>query len=148
GGFMAVIAGRRVIAALVVLLVLLSARLQPQSQIVVFTHANVIDGSGGEMARDMTVTIADGRISDLQPAGKSAPPPTARIVDATNKFLIPGLWDMHVHWYDARFLGLFLANGVTGIRIMWGMPLHLQWRANLDAGTLAGPRLFIASAIF
>jgi hypothetical protein len=58
------------------------------------------------------------------------------------------LWDMHVHWYDARFLSLFLANGVTGVRIMWGMPPHLQWRANFNTGTLAGPRMFIASAIF
>jgi N-acyl-D-aspartate/D-glutamate deacylase len=70
--------------------------------VVVFTHANVIDGSGTEMARDMSVTIADGRIVDLQPSGSSAPHSSARIIDATNKFLIPGLWDMHVHWYDAR----------------------------------------------
>jgi imidazolonepropionase-like amidohydrolase len=145
---MAVLSGRRVIVALVVLLVSLPAFVQPQSQVVVFTHANVIDGGGAEMTRDMTVTIADGRISDLQPSRKSAPPSSARIIDATNKFLIPGLWDMHVHWYDARFLSLFLANGVTGVRIMWGMPPHLQWRANFNAGTLAGPRMFIASAIF
>jgi imidazolonepropionase-like amidohydrolase len=145
---MAVFPGRRVIAALVVLLVTLPAIVRPQSQVVVFTHANVIDGSGAEMARDMTVTIADGRISDLQASGTSAPPSSARVIDATNKFLIPGLWDMHVHWYDARLLGLFLANGVTGIRVMWGMPLHLEWRANFNASTLAGPRMFIASAIF
>jgi Amidohydrolase family len=145
---MAVFPGCRVIAALVVLLVTLPAIVRPQSQVVVFTHANVIDGSGAEMARDMTVTIADGRISDLQASGTSAPPSSARVIDATNKFLIPGLWDMHVHWYDARLLGLFLANGVTGIRVMWGMPLHLEWRANFNASTLAGPRMFIASAIF
>src|SRR5262249_12434968 len=144
---MAVFSGRRVIAILVVLLVSLPAIVQPQSEVVVFTHANVIDGSGAEMTGDMTVTIADGRISDLQPTGRSAPPSSARIIDATNKFLIPGLWDMHVHWYDARFLSLFLANGVTGVRIMWGMPPHLQWRALFNAGTLAGPRMFIASAI-
>jgi imidazolonepropionase-like amidohydrolase len=145
---MAVFPGCRVIAALVVLLVTLPAIVRPQSQVVVFTHANVIDGSGAEMARDMTVTIADGRISDLQASGTSAPPSSARVIDATNKFLIPGLWDMHVHWYDARLLGLFLANGVTGIRVMWGMPLHLEWRSNFNASTLAGPRMFIASAIF
>ncbi|HEX2455263.1 MAG TPA: amidohydrolase family protein [Vicinamibacterales bacterium] len=145
---MAVFPGCRVIAALVVLLVTLPAIVRPQSQVVVFTHANVIDGSGAEMARDMTVTIADGRISDLQASGTSAPPSSARVIDATNKFLIPGLWDMHVHWYDARLLGLFLANGVTGIRVMWGMPLHLEWRSNFNASTLVGPRMFIGSAIF
>jgi imidazolonepropionase-like amidohydrolase len=145
---MAVFAGRRVIVALVVLLTTLPAIVQPQPQRIVFTHANVIDGSGGAMARDMTVTIADGRISDLQPSGTAVPPSSARVIDATNKFLIPGLWDMHVHWYDTHLLGLFLANGVTGIRVMWGMPLHLEWRANVNAGTSAGPRVFAASAIF
>jgi predicted amidohydrolase len=99
---MAVFSGRRVIAVLVVLLLSLPAIVRPQSHVVVFTHANVIDGSGAEMARDMTVTIAGGRISDLQPSGKSAPSSSARVIDATNKFLIPGLWDMHVHWYDGR----------------------------------------------
>jgi cytosine/adenosine deaminase-related metal-dependent hydrolase len=145
---MVVFSGCRVIAALVILLVTFSAIVRPQPQVVVFTHANVIDGSGAEMARDMTVTIADGRIGDLQPSGTSSPPSSARIIDATNKFLIPGLWDMHVHWGDASLLGLFLANGVTGIRLMWGDPIHPEWRANFKAGTLAGPRLFIASPIF
>jgi enamidase len=80
---MAVFPGCRVIGALVVLLVTLPAIVRPQSQVVVFTHANVIDGSGAEMARDMTVTIADGRISDLQASGISAPPSSARVIDAT-----------------------------------------------------------------
>ena len=144
---MGAFSGRRVIPVLAVLLVWLPAIVQPQSQVIVFTHANVIDGSGAEMARDMTVTITGGRISDLQPSGKSAPLSSARVIDATNKFLIPGLWDMHAHWYEPRLLSLFLANGVTGVRIMWGMPGHLQWREDFIAGKLVAPRMFIASAL-
>jgi hypothetical protein len=43
---------------------------------------------------------------------------------------------------------LFIANGVTGVRIMFGMPMHLEWRTGFNAGSLVGPRLFIASPIF
>lgn len=68
-------------------------------------------------------------------------------MDATVKFLIPGLWDMHVHWYEKRFLPLFIANGVTGIRMMWGFPIHHEWRKAIRAGQLLGPRMVIASMI-
>jgi hypothetical protein len=54
---------------------------------------------------------------------------------------------MHVHWYDATYLPLFTANGVTGIRVMWGLPVNLKWRKGLAAGTLRGPRLALAGPI-
>lgn len=114
---------------------------------IVITHVTVIDTTGGPSQPDMTVVIAGDRISEVGKSGKVPVPKDARIVDATGKFLIPGLWDMHVHWYDADYLPLFTANGVTGIRMMWGSPLHHQWRAEIDKGTLVGPRLVIASTI-
>ena len=66
------------------------------------------------------------------------------MVDAPGKFLIPGLWDMHVHWYDERSLPLFTIEGVTGIRIMFGFPLHLDWQRRFAQGKLSGPRLVVA----
>jgi hypothetical protein len=54
---------------------------------------------------------------------------------------------MHVHWEQAGYLPLFTANGVTGVRIMWGEAHHLQWRKDIEAGKLAGPRLAIAGNI-
>lgn len=78
---------------------------------------------------------------------RAAAPAGARIVDATGKFLIPGLADMHVHWNDERYLGLFIANGVTRVRLMWGMPVHLEWRRRIEAGELLGPRFSISSPI-
>jgi len=74
-------------------------------------------------------------------------PQDAQVVDATGKFVIPGLWDMHVHWYLKDYLPLFIANGVTGVRLMWGMPMHHAWRKEIEQGTLLGPRLVIASPI-
>jgi imidazolonepropionase-like amidohydrolase len=113
----------------------------------VFVHATVIDATGAPAQSDATVVIMGNRITAI---GKSAAVPTpanARTVDATGKFLIPGLWDMHVHWYAKDYLPLFIANGVTGARIMWGMPEHHEWRKEIAHGSLLGPRLLIASAI-
>ena len=74
-------------------------------------------------------------------------PPGATVVDAAGKFLIPGLWDMHVHWYIRDTLTLFTANGVTGIREMFGNSDLLRWREDIAKGSLIGPRMTVASPI-
>ena len=84
----------------------------------------------------------------MEKSGKIHAPKDARVVDATGKFLIPGLWDMHVHWYDKDYLALFIANGVTGVRVMSGAaPIHYEWRKEVEQGSLLGPRMLIASPI-
>jgi hypothetical protein len=92
----------------------------------------------------MTVVIANGRIANLGGAASVSVPTGARVVDASGKFLIPGLWDMHVHWYDEASLPLFTVNGVVGVRIMCGFPRHLEWRRSLNP---LAPRLVIAGPI-
>jgi predicted amidohydrolase YtcJ len=52
----------------------------------------------------------------VAPSAEVRVPSQTRIIDASGKYLIPGLWDMHVHIYDERQLPLFTANGVTGVR--------------------------------
>jgi cytosine/adenosine deaminase-related metal-dependent hydrolase len=113
----------------------------------VFTHVTVIDATGAPARPGMTVVITGDRITEIGPGGSVRNPEGAQVVDATGKFLIPGLWDMHVHWFHKDYLPLFTANGVTGIRLMWGVPIHQQWRQELERGTLLGPRLAIASPI-
>jgi hypothetical protein len=115
--------------------------------ILVFTHATVIDCTGASPQPDMTVVIAADRITAIGKSAEVRSPTNAVAVDATGKFLIPGLWDMHVHWYWKESLPLFIANGVTGARIMWGTPLHREWRKEIEQGTLVGPRLVIGSEI-
>jgi imidazolonepropionase-like amidohydrolase len=114
---------------------------------IVFVHATVIDATGAPAQPDVTVVITGDRITATGKSAEVSLPANAHIVDATGKFLIPGLWDMHVHWYAKDYLPLFLANGITGIRIMWGMPEHHEWRKEMEQGSLLCPRLFIASAI-
>jgi hypothetical protein len=101
------------------------------------THVSVVDVDRGRVRHDVTVRV---------------PSDADRTVDATGKFLIPGLWDMHVHLPDDRvgrdaYLKLFLANGVTGIRVMEGSPELYRWRDAITHNTLLGPRMVVASAI-
>jgi imidazolonepropionase-like amidohydrolase len=115
----------------------------------VFTNVGVIDVASGRVRPAVTVTIENGRIARVEPAG-AAPGHAGRRIDGTGKFLLPGLWDMHVHllfgdWFPrARevSLPLFVANGITGVRDMGSdfTPVS-AWRKAISAGTLVGPRI-------
>jgi len=113
----------------------------------VLTHITVIDTAGGPAKPDMTVVIAGNRIAEVARSTEIRIPKNAKTVDATGKFLIPGLWDMHVHWYEKDYLPLFIANGVTGTRQMYGVPMFQQWRKQIEAGELLGPHILIPSPI-
>lgn len=114
----------------------------------VLTRATVIDVTGGPARPNYTVVIASGRIIAMGDSAGLPVPQDAQVVDTTGKFLIPGLWDMHVHLEDEKeYLPLFIANGVTGVRVMWGLPMHHEWRRAIEAGQLLGPHMLIASAI-
>lgn len=119
-------------------------------RLLAFAHVTVIDMTGARPEADMTVVIRGARIVAIGRSPKVRIPRTARVIDAAGRFLIPGLWDMHAHLGDEDFdrnssLRLFIANGVTGIRIMDGAPEHHLWRREVESGTLLGPRMFIAS---
>jgi hypothetical protein len=118
-------------------------------QVLVFTHVTLIDATGAEAKPDMTVVIRDGRIAALGRRGKIRLAKSAQVVDASGKFLIPGLWDMHVHeWNKEAFFPLFIANGVIGVRDMFApLPPIKQWRAEVAAGTTIGPQIVAAGII-
>jgi imidazolonepropionase-like amidohydrolase len=142
------------------LLILLLAFLLPfnvaesarDSKTLAITHVTVIDTTGGTAKPDMTVTVRGNRISGIERASSKIPA-GAHVIDGRGKFLIPGLWDMHVHtnfgdWLpggEEIILPLFVANGVTGIRDMGG-DLHqlLEWRKQIDASAILGPRMVIS----
>jgi hypothetical protein len=86
----------------------------------VFTHVTVIDATGASAKPDLSVVISGGRIVELGRTGRVRIPKDALVVNASGKFLIPGLWDMHVHeWNKEVFFPLFIANGITGVRDMF-----------------------------
>jgi hypothetical protein len=101
----------------------------------------VIDATGVPARRNVDVLICGDRIEKIAPHIPA--PPGTRVILARGQFLIPGLWDMHVHIWDADLaFPLFLANGVTGVRNMGGHPDELRrWRQELQEGKRLGPRL-------
>ena len=137
-----------VIGVVVILVGNLCAQLQKR---VILTHVTVVDVVTGSEQRNTSVVIEGSRIKSV---GAGLPARAgARIIDANGKYLIPGLWDMHVHttfgdWFPGArdiALPLFIANGVTGVRDMGGDLQTLQkWREHIRNGRLIGPRMFIA----
>jgi hypothetical protein len=119
----------------------------------VLAHVTVIDPATGATRPDMTVAIAYERISSVAKHVPGKIPKNAKVIDATGKFLIPGLWDMHVHTFFGDWvpggkevtLPLFVANGVTGVRDM-GSDLDpiLAARKDILWHTLLGPRMVVA----
>ncbi|MGC1644517.1 MAG: hypothetical protein WA741_01705, partial [Candidatus Sulfotelmatobacter sp.] len=96
------------------------------SKPLVLSHVTVIDVAAGRVKPGMTVIITGDRIEAVGPSGSVSTPGNALVVDATGKFLIPGLWDAHYHlahefsanWAREVSLPLLVANGITGVRDM------------------------------
>jgi hypothetical protein len=124
---------------------------QVQSSEIAFTHVAVVDVLKGEIEPDMTVLISGQQVREVGSSKVIHVPKQARSIDARGKYLIPGLWDMHVHslWDSKRpstFFPLFLANGVTDVREMGGpMPAvdQVRWRNQVASGAVLGPRLVV-----
>jgi amidohydrolase family protein len=131
-----------------VLSVLTAAGLRAQSA-VAFTHVTVIDMTAATPKRDRTVLVSGDRIVAIGSAGATKIPRDAQVVDASGRFLIPGLWDMHVHLGETeRSLPLYVANGVTGVRDMGGDPKKVfAWRERTASGALLGPRIVACGPI-
>ena len=107
----------------------------------------VVDVEQGVVLPGMTVVVEGGRIRSVRPTGESVVPAEAIQIDGSGRYLIPGLWDMHVHHGGAMSprltMPLFVATGVTGIRDMGGDPdgaLKDRWREEIREGRLLGPR--------
>lgn len=143
------------------LLIVLPALLFAQSkqaaeqEPLVFTHVAVIDVSGAKVVPDQTLIIGVDRITALGNSDEVVMPEGAQVVDATGKFLIPGLWDMHVHTLTKErvelFFTTFIASGVLGVRDMASPPDELehikQWQTDTAQGTLLGPRIIAAGPL-
>ena len=111
------------------------------------THVTVIDCTGAPALPNATVVIVRGHITAVGANDAIKIPAGTRVVDATGKFLIPGLWDMHGHLTDATedAFPLLIMNGVTGVRDMGGDLVQLdRWRSEIDSGLRVGPHIIRA----
>ncbi len=153
---------------LLLLLTIVLAILWPMPQLkpptkhntVFIKSINIIDVKSGNILENRDILIKDNVIIAIDTIGILKAHPTSLIIDGTNKYLMPGLWDMHTHsnqhseWLHHP---LFIANGVTGIRDMsgqlnkrdsyWaGSKERLIWNAELSDNKRVTPRYVLQSS--
>jgi imidazolonepropionase-like amidohydrolase len=120
-------------------------------EVVVLRNVTIVDVRTGALRPDQAAMIEDGKIAWIGPNREAKIARNTRSIDCNGLFVIPGLWDMHVHlvfgdWFPQGkeiSLPLFVANGVTGVRDM-GSDLETVegWREEIAAGKLIGPRIY------
>jgi hypothetical protein len=112
---------------------------QQGASALVIDGVSVVDVVRGEIRGPMRVLIRNNRIVSIERAPRSALAPAAdTVIDGRGKFLIPGLWDMHVHidTTEAWFFPLSIAAGVTGVRDMGGVLSRVRRWKRLPPGLL------------
>lgn len=113
----------------------------------VFVNVNVIPMNSEEVLTQQTVIVAGGVVATIGDVDTVPVPEEAIVIDGTDRYLMPGLAEMHAHVPGAksaeldRYFALFVANGVTTVRGMLGQPSHLRLRDELLSGKVFGPRL-------
>src|SRR5580700_4239836 len=124
-----------------------------QSAPIAIAHVTLINPATSAVEHDATVIIEGDHIGTVLIGAMVKMPGNTRLIDGHGRYLIPGLWDMHVHsafgdWFPGGrdiILPLFVANGVTGVRDMGGdLPVLMAWRKQSAKGQIVGPRMVIS----
>ena len=146
---------------------------------IAFLDVTVVDVSGDSVLSGVTIIVSGEWISHVIPSDNVRLGPEVERVDGSGRFLIPGLWDMHVHLQgtakDVRAVEfpVYVANGVTGMRVMSGCDstyvsdrpeiapcmsedspgsptadLVRAWRDEIANHRIVGPRIVASSMMF
>ena len=133
-------------------LVLLTSCSTSVPSTIALTHLTVIDPATSSLRPDYTVMVSGTQITAVGPSLSFSIPKNGRTIDATGKFLIPGLADMHLHLTGAGepagsrefILPLLVANGITTVRDMGGDVNALnELRKEIESHKRLGPQIFI-----
>jgi imidazolonepropionase-like amidohydrolase len=112
----------------------------------VISGVTVLTMSERRALADHSVLVRDGRIASVEPRG-ALERSGFDVLDGSGRFLVPGLADMHVHWWRPEDGLLYLDAGVTTVRNMAGAPVHLDMARRIERGELAGPHLVTATPV-
>jgi imidazolonepropionase-like amidohydrolase len=127
------------------LLVLGAACGRPESPSLAITHVTVVDVAHDALLHDRTIVIHGARIERVDTSPRVSLPRRTETLDGTGRFVIPGLWDMHVHLSDSATTARLLQRGITGARVMSGpLDVTLALREELRRDPSRGPRLVVA----
>ena len=127
----------------------------------VLTNANVIDCVGEQPIAGGSVVIEQGRIAEVLSGGHSADTRNADVIDLGAAYLLPGLWDVHIHpdylaeigasvvdqtiVFGQRLMEALTEAGVVGVRCAGSAHfMDVAWKRAFDAGQYVGPRVFAA----
>ena len=117
---------------------------EAQGQATVIEGGTLIDGNGGAPVPDAVLVIEGETIARISQKGKVPYPAGARVIKADGKFVLPGLWDLHVH-YNGWMGQLFVSYGVTSI-LQYGFDEWIRaQKEGIAKGKIAGPRMFVGS---
>ncbi len=108
----------------------------------VLHHVHIIPMTSDTVLPDHRIRIRNGVIEAIGPDLKAE---GLAVIDGEGSYLVPGLMDMHVHVWDKYELGLYLANGVTTVRNLWGLPMHLRMKKATAKGDVLSPAFFTSS---
>jgi imidazolonepropionase-like amidohydrolase len=125
----------------------------------VLTNATVIDCVNPRPVPGASVTIEQGRIVEVLDAGRSPDTRQAEVIDLGGAYLLPGLWDVHIHpdylastgasiaeqtaIFGYRMMEALTESGVIGLRCAGSAHfMDVAWKRAFDAGQYVGPRLF------
>jgi imidazolonepropionase-like amidohydrolase len=113
----------------------------------VITDVNIVDVNTGKILKNKTVAIDNNRITAIyKKAGGGSD--STMVIDGKGKYLIPGLWDMHAHyqWSRVDLDPLLIANGITGVREMWGnMPAFVVIPKSAQQEGLVSPDVYLSA---
>ena len=123
----------------------------------VIRDVTVITMTSKGVRPNQNVVIENGVITRIEDARKGNAPAGAKIIDGRGKYLMPGLFDMHAHFFYEQGehvntceeeIKVMLANGVTTARILCGDEVYLEARQNVAEKKWIGPNLVVASPQF
>jgi len=127
-------------------LICINVRAQPN---ILMTNVNVISMKDSLVEYKKSVLVMNGTIVSVKDVIKVDPNIKVIVIDGEGAYMMPGLFDMHMHFYhdmglDKKYLNeeikLAFANGVTTVRIMNGMPEYLELKQNVAAGKCPDPK--------
>ncbi len=111
---------------------------------ILFKQANVVDVENKKLLKAHDVLVSNNKIQKI--AKRVTPPKNTKIIDASGKTLIPGLWDMHGHLSKTEGFN-YLAAGVTSVRDIGNSPANIEEIENLLKSGYLGTHLYKAGFI-
>ena len=111
---------------------------------ILYQNANVITMEKDGVQKNTDVLVVDGKIVKV---GKKIKVQQHEVVDCTDKYIMPGLFDMHMHIWNSEVAPLFIANGITSVRNMKGSPMIEQLNSMKEKGLLVSPTIYTSSPL-